>query len=65
MLELIRRCQYCRREMKVSDRSYAENPFCNRCLNERISISKAQSGATGWKLVGGYLKPILAQQKAS
>lgn len=64
MLELIRRCQYCDREMmNVSAQSHTENPFCNKCLSERLAAAKQRSGATGLRLIGNYLKPILTLQK--
>lgn len=36
ILELVRRCQYCKRAMKCSPREFDENPFCRVCLKERL-----------------------------
>jgi len=35
--EVIRRCPYCKREASVTARAYSENPFCQECLDERVS----------------------------
>lgn len=55
MLELIHRCQYCSREMKVSDRSRIENPFCRHCLDERIANASKKLGPMKLVNVGNYL----------
>lgn len=34
-----RSCKYCKRPYLVSDDVFAENPFCSKCLHERISIT--------------------------
>lgn len=36
MLEKIRRCRHCRREVESSPLGYEENPFCRVCLAERL-----------------------------
>lgn len=35
MLERIRRCRHCGREIEGSPLAYEENPFCRVCLDER------------------------------
>jgi endogenous inhibitor of DNA gyrase (YacG/DUF329 family) len=45
MLEFIRRCPYCKRESNRDPREWAENPYCSRCLSERLSIAKKERGA--------------------
>jgi hypothetical protein len=46
MLERIRRCRFCGREMKVSGMAYAENPFCLECLPDRLKASGARPHKT-------------------
>jgi hypothetical protein len=53
ILELIRRCPYCKRENKVSALSFAENPFCNACLHERMQNAKDEIGPGTWEPVPG------------
>lgn len=36
LLQRVQRCLHCAREMDVSSLSYAENPFCVSCLDERL-----------------------------
>ena len=60
ILEQVRRCRYCRREMAVSATAYAENPFCNRCLPERVE--RAADGKVEWRLVGEYFQAIHFQR---
>jgi hypothetical protein len=56
----VQRCRYCRREMAVSAIAYAENPFCNRCLPERVGL--AADTKIQWRLVGEYFEPIHSRQ---
>ena len=38
MLEVVRRCRYCEREMtNIGPVAYDENPFCSVCLPERLA----------------------------
>lgn len=32
-------CAYCQRPLRCSDRARAENPFCGKCLHERMHIA--------------------------
>jgi hypothetical protein len=60
VLERVRRCRYCKREMSVSAAAYAENPFCNRCLPERVKL--VGDPGIEWRLVGDYFKPVNPQR---
>lgn len=42
--EVVKKCLYCGRENKRSAQSYAENPYCNSCLNERIEKAVTELG---------------------
>lgn len=57
--EQVQRCRYCRREMAVSAAAYAENPFCNRCLPQRVGLVADKK--IEWRLVGEYFEPIRSQ----
>jgi hypothetical protein len=46
--------------MAVSATAYAENPFCNRCLPERMRL--AADSEIQWRLVGEYFEPIHSRQ---
>jgi hypothetical protein len=35
----MRVCKFCQRPHPISDEGYAENPFCNSCLHERVRIT--------------------------
>lgn len=60
ILERVFRCRYCSREMAVSVGAYEENPFCDRCLSERIRRGSGQR--VEWRIVGDYFEPILPQE---
>jgi hypothetical protein len=60
ILERVLRCRYCSREMAVSAGAYEENPFCDRCLPERIKRSAVER--VRWRVVGDYFEPILPQE---
>lgn len=62
MLELIRRCPYCRRESNVSADSYAENPYCSQCLTERLQKAKENLGPVEFKTFGQYTRIIPVSQ---
>ncbi len=51
VVEVVRRCRYCKREHEGSAMSYQENPFCRHCLEERLS-KFAVDGE--WSLEGHY-----------
>jgi len=50
ILERIRRCKHCRREMHVSPLAYEENPYCTQCFDERV-----RGGGTPRQIVPGRL----------
>ena len=56
VIEKVRHCRYCDRDMteKVSALSYAENPFCQDCLEERVSKSPGAPANETAVLVGKY-----------
>lgn len=60
MLELVKKCKFCRREMSVSPVEWLENPWCNFCLEERIEIVAPKSSSVEWKRAGNYF--IFARQ---
>lgn len=57
ILERVRRCRFCRREMSCSALSYAENPFCTECFDERVQAT-APPEPVEWRLEGDYLKRV-------
>lgn len=38
------RCAFCFRPRLVSVRSHSENPFCNKCLDERLALARRRRG---------------------
>ena len=46
--------------MAVGATAHAENPFCNRCLRERVE--RAALREIEWRLVGDYFEPIRPRQ---
>lgn len=64
MLERVRRCHFCQREMNVPALSYEQNPFCSKCLPERMEEVQKQAALVSWIVSGEYLEPIdLSRQK--
>jgi hypothetical protein len=62
MLEKIRRCKYCRREMMdVSPLSWSENPYCINCFKQRISEASKKIPPQQWHLEGHYVVPKAAK----
>ncbi|MGH9932135.1 MAG: hypothetical protein ACREA9_23275 [Pyrinomonadaceae bacterium] len=65
-VEVIKRCPYCSRENPVPSHEYAENPFCNVCLNERLAKANSDMPATEWKYgADGYAELIPATERAA
>ncbi len=58
ILEVIRRCPYCKRESTVSPQSYSENPFCDECLNERVENASSKLGPITYRKSGSYYEII-------
>ena len=58
LVERVKRCRYCHREMKVSALSYLENPFCKFCLRERIEKAATERGPIEWVSDGHYMRPV-------
>jgi hypothetical protein len=64
MLERIRRCRFCGREVASSALSFEENPYCSSCLSERVAKASEAAAYMSWAVSGNYLKPIdLSQRK--
>lgn len=64
LMEVIRRCPYCKRESTDDPMSFAENPFCNDCLNERIAAALANSRPiVGWVTEGSYIRAVLCPER--
>lgn len=38
--ELIRRCLFCKSEMKVSEEEYNQNKYCSKCFSQRLELTK-------------------------
>jgi hypothetical protein len=56
MLEYIRRCKYCQLEMMdTSPLSYAENPFCMSCLEQRLTEGSEKNKNLSWAVNGSYM----------
>jgi hypothetical protein len=65
MVEVVRRCPYCGRENLVSPREYDENPFCQRCLSERLEKASITAGPMRWEGDCGYVTLVPIEQKGS
>lgn len=63
--EVVRRCPYCQREMKISAIAYAENPYCHACLDERVSKARRAPENEEVALVGRYFIFTQDPQKAA
>jgi hypothetical protein len=51
----VKHCRYCHSEMKVSDASYEENPWCSGCLHERIAKAAAEDPLVAEVWDGDYV----------
>jgi hypothetical protein len=56
--ELIRRCPFCGREATVSAQEYAENPYCNKCFDERVKQTARDLGNFSCRLSGDLFEII-------
>lgn len=56
MLERVWRCPYCGGE--ITGEAAMEQPFCNRCVNERLRKAGEAAGPVTWKREGDYLVPV-------
>jgi hypothetical protein len=57
--EHLHRCQFCGREMRrVSALSYAQNPYCSKCLEERVQRTSAKTRLKSWKRSGDYFEAV-------
>ena len=60
ILERVRRCEFCRREMPERSLGYQENPFCALCLNKRLLLAADASEPPVWRAFGDYVERITA-----
>jgi len=51
----MKHCLYCKSEMNTSDAAYAENPFCVKCLPERMKKAAEERGPGKWVTEGNYV----------
>lgn len=54
ILERVQRCRHCGAEMVSAALSYAENPYCTMCHDERTSVSGGPA-AVSWERRGAYV----------
>lgn len=59
----ILRCRYCQREMEGDGSEHAENPFCVRCLDERMSSHPGARPVQWVESTDGYLVPIILESE--
>lgn len=65
MLEVVRHCRHCHREMNVTKGIYEQNPFCAECLPERLQSQQAARKLIGWSASrNGYSNPIFEEPTA-
>lgn len=50
----MKHCRYCKSEMDTSDAAYAENPFCAKCLPERMEKAAEERGPGEVVIEGDY-----------
>jgi hypothetical protein len=55
ILERVRKCNFCGREVEGTALAYEENPFCRVCLGERLQQGRAENTLTSWAQRGEYL----------
>lgn len=58
MLKRVKRCPYCGREVNRSSVAFFENPYCSRCLAQRLQEANEAVGPTKIVLEGHYLRHI-------
>lgn len=58
MLDTIRRCPYCGRESTADPLAWAENPFCQECVDERLSNAAAGTAPFTLEEDGDYFRVI-------
>lgn len=58
MLQRVRRCRFCHREMVGLPSAYAENPLCQVCLHQRMSAGTEAIGPVRRVKVGAYWEII-------
>jgi hypothetical protein len=53
------RCPYCGRHRRVSAETFAQVPFCRRCLADRTAVAMARRGPVVRKRTGHYMATLL------
>ena len=51
-------CAFCGRKAAVGATSHAENPFCQKCLDQRVREASEQLGPVTWRRNGHFLQLI-------
>lgn len=66
ILQVLRRCKYCNSDMtkEVSAIGYAQNPYCDGCLDERVSRAPRAGEDEQAVLVGRYFHFTPESKKA-
>jgi hypothetical protein len=57
------RCRFCGHEMRVASLSYELNPYCGRCLRERMEKAASETRMLSWAPCGDVLRPTLLDLK--
>jgi hypothetical protein len=56
MLEQVRKCKYCDRDMtNISHLSWSENPYCSHCFEQRMSEASKKMPRQNWHIEGHYI----------
>jgi hypothetical protein len=58
------RCPYCGRALNRESTARLENPFCERCLADRLETGARTLGPVTWGEDGEYLVPSRVDQKS-
>lgn len=67
ILERVRRCRHCNRDMTkaVTVSSYSANPFCDDCFDDRVKSANERQGPVIRTAVDGYVAIVPAPQKSA
>jgi hypothetical protein len=58
MLERIRACTFCGKEITGIALSFEENPYCGDCRAKRVTEAAKGTEHISWERSGDYLQPI-------
>jgi len=56
LLERVRSCKHCERDMAVTGVEHSQNPYCGECLRERVAL--VQTKTVRWTRIGRRLIPV-------